>query len=99
MGKQFAEMQTPSRQRTAYTPARDKKTPTVRSVVPPAAKCQAAPAVTQETTPVAAPIATQGIVTRQVPIEATPTNQTLPLGRSQRQSKSTFDGHLKDYTK
>ena len=85
--------------RTAYTPARVKKTPTVRPVVPPAAKCQAAPAVTQETTPVAAPIATQGIVTRQVPIEATPTNQTLPLRRSQRQSKSTFDGHLKDYTK
>jgi len=87
--------------RTTYIPARDNqwKTPTVRPVVPPAAKCQAAPATTQETTPVAAPIATQGIVTRQVPIEATPTNQPLPLRRSQRQTKSTFDGHLKDYTK
>ena len=77
--------------RTAYVPARDKKTNPVRPVVP--------PAVTQETTPVAAPIATQGIVTPQVPIEATPTNQTLPLRRSQRQTKSTFDGHLKDYAK
>ena len=87
--------------RTTYIPARDnqRKTPTVRPVVPPAAKCQAAPAATQETTPVAAPIATQGIVTQQVPIEATPTNQTLPLRRSQRQTKSTFDSHLKHYTK
>ena len=80
--------------RTTYIPARDnqRKTPTVRPVVPPSAKCQAAQAATQETTPVAAPIATQGTVTRQVPIEATPTNQTLPLCRSQRQTKSTFQG-------
>ena len=101
--------------RTTYIPARDqqRKTPTARPVVPPAAKCQAAPAAAQETTPVAAPTTIQGIVTqqvpivtqqvpiatRQVPVEATPTNQTLPLRRSQRQTTSTFDGHLKDYTK
>ena len=78
---------------------KQRKAPTVRPVVPPAAKCQAAPAATQETTPVAAPIATQGIATRQVPIEATPANQTISLRRSQRQTKSTFDGHLKDYIK
>ena len=86
--------------RTTYIPARDKqrKPPTARPVVPPAAKCQAAPALTQEKTAVAAPIATQGIGTQLVPIEETPTNQTLPLRRSQRHTKSTFDGHLKDYT-
>ena len=94
--------------RTTYIPARDqqRKTPAARPVVPPAAKRQAAPAAAQETTPVAAPTTTQGIAnqqvpiaTRQVPIEATPTNQPLPLRRSQRQTTSTFDGHLKDYTK
>ena len=86
--------------RTTYIPARDKqrKPPTARPVVPPAAKYQATPAATQETTPVAAPIATRGIVTQLVPMEATPTNQTPPLRRSHRQTKSTFDGHLKDYT-
>ena len=41
----------------------------------------------------AAPVVTQGIDTRQVPVEATPANQTIPLRRSQRQTKSTFDGH------
>ena len=73
-------------------PARDKqkKPPTARPVVPPAAKFQAAPAATQETTPLAAPIVTQGAVTRLVPIEATPTNQTSPLCRSQRHTKSTL---------
>ena len=73
---------------TKYIPARDKerKPPTARPVVPPAERCQAAP------------IATQGIVTQLVPIEATPTNQNPPLRRSHRQTKSTFDGHLKDYT-
>lgn len=36
--------------RTTYIPAREKqrKTPTARPVVPPAAKCQAAPATAQE---------------------------------------------------
>ena len=89
--------------RTTYIPAGDqqRKTPTARPVVPPAAKRrQAAPAPAQKTTPVVAPTATQvPIATQQVPIEATPTNQTLPLRRSQRQTTSTFDGHLKDYTK
>ena len=95
--------------RTTYIPARDqqRKTPTARPVVPPAAKRQAAPAAAQETTPVVAPTTIQGIVTQQVPIvtrqvsiEATPTNQTqITDHRSQRQTTSTFDGHLKDYTK
>ena len=94
--------------RTTYIAARDKQrqTPTARPVVPPTAKCQVAPAAAQETTPVTTPTVTQGIVTQQVPIvtrrlpiEATPTNQTLPLRRSQRQGKSTFDDRLKNYTK
>ena len=85
--------------RTTYFPARDKrrKPPTARPVVPPAVMHRAAPAATQATPvviPVAAEATTQDTTTQYAPVPATP-----PLRRSQRQTTSTFDGHLKDYTK
>ena len=41
---------------------------------------------------------TQDTITQCTPAVTTPTTQTQPLRRSQRQTKSTFDGHLKDYS-
>ena len=60
---------------------------TPRPVLPPAA------------TPQVALIASPDTANPPAPVVDTPSIQTVPLRRSQRQAKSTFDGHLKDYAK
>ncbi|KAJ7389130.1 hypothetical protein OS493_033454 [Desmophyllum pertusum] len=64
---------------------RNEKT-TIIPAVPPPTYQETQPAVTQDT------------ITQRTPAVTTPTTQTQPLRRSQRQTKSTFDGHLKDYS-
>ena len=45
------------------------------------------------------PVATEDTAVLPAPAMVAPSIQTIPLRRSQRQTKSTFDGHLKDYAK
>ena len=76
--------------RPACFPTQDKQREArpARPVVPPTATSQEIQ-----------PVATDDIAVLPAPAMVTPSIQTIPLRRSQRQTKSTFDGHLKDYAK
>ena len=74
--------------RTDDFPTEDKERETTTIPVVPPTYQETQRAVTQDT------------ITQCTPAVTTPTTQTQPLRRSQRQTncKSTFDGHLKDYS-